>query len=75
MVVCLFFVSFILFVYSFVRLHMLKRMNLIIQMLISLKYSLNSLLSYMLLMICFPYVFERYESEAILNLVLGGEIF
>ena len=29
----------------------------------------------MLLMICFPYVFERYESEAILNLVLGGEIF
>ena len=33
MVVCLFFVSFILFVYSFVRLHMLKRMNLIIQML------------------------------------------
>ena len=29
----------------------------------------------MLLMICFPYVFDRYESEAILNLVLGGEIF
>ena len=29
----------------------------------------------MLLMICFPYVFECYESEAILNLVLGGEIF
>ena len=28
----------------------------------------------MLLMICFPYVFDRYESEAILNLVLGGEI-
>ena len=56
---------------------MLKRMNLIIQMLmlISLKYSLNSLLPEMLLMICFPYVFDRYESEAILNLVLGGEIF
>ena len=29
----------------------------------------------MLLMICFPYVFDRYESEAILNLVLGGKIF
>ena len=27
-------------------------------------------------MICFPYVLERYESEAILNLVWGGgEIF